>query len=146
MELYNASDADISEVYSQPRVAQEAGVRGKSKLRPGWSLDLTMDDPLTGKPWDMGKREVRNRVRQLVQETKPFMLIGSPPCTMFSSLQNLKKYTRDPARFAEKVENAKKHIRFCVELYKMQIEGGRYFLHEHPRRATSWPMHEIMKL
>ena len=76
LELYNAGDADISEVYSQPRVAQEAGVRGNSKLRPGWSLDLTMDDPLAGKPWDMGKREVRNRVRQLVRETKPFMLIG----------------------------------------------------------------------
>ena len=28
----------------------------------------------------------------------------------------------------------------------MQIEGGRYFLHEHPRRATSWQMPEIVKL
>ena len=91
-------------------------------------------------------KEISAKPRQtVVAETKPFMLIGSPPCTMFSSLQNL-KYTRDPARFAEKLENAKKHIRFCVELYKMQIEGGRYFLHEHPRRATSWQMPEIVRL
>ena len=65
---------------------------------------------------------------------------------MFSSLQNLKKYTRDPARFKEKLENAKKHIRFCVDLYRMQIEGSRYFLHEHPRRATSWQMFGIVRL
>ena len=30
LELFNASDADISEVYSQPRVAQEAGVQGNN--------------------------------------------------------------------------------------------------------------------
>ena len=116
LELHNSCDADISNVYSQPCVAQ-----GKGKLRPWRSLDLTMEDPLGGTPWDMGKREVRSRVRRLVQATKPFLLIGSPPCTASSSTQNLKKYLRDPARF-------------------------RYFLHEHPRNVTSWHMPEIAKL
>ena len=27
---------------------------------------------------------------------------------------------------------------FCIRLYKMQLDEGRYFLHEHPRTARSW--------
>ena len=27
---------------------------------------------------------------------------------------------------------------FAVELYEIQLSGGRYFLHEHPQSATSW--------
>ena len=30
------------------------------------------------------------------------------------------------------------HIEFCVDLYRIQMEGGRYFLHEHPQIASSW--------
>ena len=108
-------------------MAKEAGVQGKDKLQLGWSLDLTTDDPRAGLPWDMGKREVRNRVRQLVEETRPVMLIGFPPCTLFSSFQYLKQQTRDPARFKKRLENAQKHIRFCVELCRMPMEGGSYF-------------------
>ena len=97
LKIFEEVGADVSEVYSQPRIAQEAALKtfGGTILRPGWSLDLTMDDPLTGQPWDLGKREVRARVRKLVAESKPFMLIGSPPCTMFSTLQNLSKAKRD---------------------------------------------------
>ena len=46
---------DIVEIYSPPRVVQEAGLRayGGKKLKPGWSLDLTTNDPETGQPWDL---------------------------------------------------------------------------------------------
>ena len=27
---------------------------------------------------------------------------------------------------------------FCAELYKMQIDANRYYLHEHPTSASSW--------
>ena len=45
-------DADVAEIDSPPRIAQEAGLRtyvGR-RLRLGWSFDLTVDDPDTGKP------------------------------------------------------------------------------------------------
>ena len=29
-------------------------------------------------------------------------------------------------------------LKFCTQLYKIQVAAGRYFLHEHPDRATSW--------
>ena len=33
---------------------------------------------------------------------------------------------------------ARVHLEFVALLYREQVEGGRYFLHEHPRLATSW--------
>ena len=33
---------------------------------------------------------------------------------------------------------ARVHLEFCKELYQLQMRAGRYFLHEHPRRASSW--------
>ena len=31
-----------------------------------------------------------------------------------------------------------------MELYKLQVEEGRIFLHEHPANATSWQMEEVV--
>ena len=41
---------------------------------------------------------------------------------------------------------AEQHIKFCVEIYKMQIAGRRFFMHEHPHSASSWRMKEIVEL
>ena len=111
MEMYQTKGAHVSEVYSQPSIVQEDAIQGKSK--PGWSLVLTMNYPDSGKPWDLGKRDVRARVKRLIRETRPFMLIGSPP---FSSLQNRSKNGRNTKEFAEKLKVAKKHFRFCAEV------------------------------
>ena len=95
--MYEEKGADISEMFSQPRIAQEAAVRkyGWMELKPGWSLDLTREDPATGKPWDISQPAVRNRVRALVRDTQPFIVIGSPPCTMFA---NCRTSARDGGR------------------------------------------------
>ena len=146
LKLFEMTGPDVVEVYSQPRVTQEAGVHKRFKIRPGWSLDLTLDDPMTGLPWDLGKSEVRTRVRSLVKSTKPFMLIGSQPRTAISNMQNMQGQSRDLAKMAKELEYAKKHVRFCIELYMDQIRGGRYFLHEHQNSATSWKMPEIVAL
>ena len=37
-------------------------------------------------------------------------------------------------------------LRFCIEIYQMQLDGGRHFLHEHPSTATSWYVKEMQKL
>ena len=97
LHMYGASDNDVSEIFSQPRIAQEAAVRlyGGMTIKPGWSLDLTREDPATGKRWDLNKREVRERVRELIRTTDPFLVIGSPPCTMFCALQNLSRDKRN---------------------------------------------------
>ena len=52
--LYRRKGPDVVEVYSRPRLCQEASSQKFSgvTMRPGWSLDLTMPDPSTGEPWD----------------------------------------------------------------------------------------------
>ena len=86
--MYEEKGADISEMSSQPRIAEEAAVRkyGGMEFKPGWSFDLTRADPATGKPWDNGQPALRNRAGAFVRDTKPFIVIGSPPCTMFCRL------------------------------------------------------------
>ena len=32
------------------------------------------------------------------------------------------------------------HLMFCIRLYNIQLEEGRYFLHEHPWTAWSWKL------
>ena len=95
--MFTRKGADVCELFSQPRVTQEAVVRSYDgvKLTPGWSLDLTREDPVTGQPWDMTKRHVREMTNELVRTTEPSLVIGSPPCTMFSSLQGLSKKKRN---------------------------------------------------
>ena len=34
-------------------------------------------------------------------------------------------------------------MKFIVSLYDEQVQAGRYFLHEHPRHASSWSIPEM---
>ena len=70
---------DITEVYSPERVAKVARRYG---LVAGSSMDLT-----TG--FDFTKESDRQLAWKRVKEEAPFVLIGSPPCTYFSMLQEL---------------------------------------------------------
>ena len=44
----------------------------------------------------------------------------------------------DPVRVEVLRKAAVKHLHFVIGLYKIQLEGGRRFLHEHPATASSW--------
>ena len=146
--LYERKGTDVSEIFSPPRIAQEAGIReyGGTRLKPGWSLDLTRNDPKTGEPWDLSDKKVQSRIVKLVAEGRPLFIIGSPPCTAFSIIQNINKERRDEKKVQKELEEAKEHIRFSIKLYRMQLEGNRFFVHEHPVAATSWQMKEIIEL
>ena len=37
-------------------------------------------------------------------------------------------------------------MRFMISIYKMQVDGGRIFLHEHPAHAKPWHMKEVRNL
>ena len=82
---------------------------------------------------------------------KPWLLIGSPPCTAFSVLQNLnvhlhKDDTAWMAAFEERKRKAIEHVKFCMHLYRIQSQVGRYFLHEHPQGATSWDLEMVKEI
>lgn len=89
-------------------------------------------------PWDFNRREKRDKAENLIREKSAMLLIGSPMCAAFSQLQNLNFRRMNPEKVKEKIEMGMRHLRFCLKLYKMQLDQGMYFLHEHPAGARSW--------
>ena len=80
---------------------------------------------------------------QSPREMNPLLVVGSPPCTYFTALNELNKHLHrnDPVwlqKIDENLAKAKRHVRLCCSIYRYQIDQNRYFLHEHPAYATSW--------
>ena len=44
------------------------------------------------------------------------------------------------------VEKARRHIKFCCQIYRQQMSQGMYSLHEDPWFARSWHVPEIDKI
>ena len=76
---------------------------------------------------------------------KPKLVIGSPMCKMFSSLQNMNSNRWTP-EWEEEYKKAEEHVRFIMEIYEIQRNQGGWFLHEHPATAKSWWMPEVKKM
>ena len=89
----NKTSNDVSEVYSPPRVTEVAEATG---LKSGWALDLTVNKE-DGKPWDLSLPATQAEALKRQEEEAPELLIASPMCAAFSSLQNL-NYKNDSAR------------------------------------------------
>ena len=139
----NGCKSFMGELYSPPRIVQMATEFG---LRGGFSLDLTTPGP-DGYVWDFTKAECRARAWKLIKEKAPFLIIGSPPCTAFSSLQNFQRCKPGgDAKVDKAMEEAKVHIEFCMKIYRYQLRKGRYFLHEHPQTAKSWRLECVEEL
>ena len=123
---------DVNEIFSPPRVVRQCEKFG---LKAGNSMDL-----MTG--WDFDLEADKARAKECIRRDKPTLVIGSPPCTYFSTLQELNKHNmrHDAAwmsKFNENLNKAIRHIIFCVEVYWMQMAEGRFWLHEHPWSAKS---------
>ena len=74
------------------------------------------------------------------------LIIGSPMCTAFSQLQHINFAKMSPEDVNQVIEYGTRHLEYCADLYKMQMDNGLYFLHEHPWGASSWKNEKIMKL
>ncbi len=61
--------------------------------------------------------------------------IQSTAVTQLEEVRSGKGRQNDPRRNT--------HLRFCAKLYRIQMEQGLYFLHEHPAHAKSWKDPEI---
>ena len=123
---------DIAEVFSPPRIT---AVAQRIILRSACNLDLTTHDT-DGKPWDFDSKEMRNRAILKVVAEKPYVLITSPMCTDFSIIADGKKL--GPAEKQRRMNRARMHLKFACTLHLLQHNAGRYFVHAHPRSASSW--------
>ena len=87
---------------------------------------------------------MKNKAARKVLSDEPLVLIGSPPCTDWSTIMNLNWDKMSPDERTRRRKEARAHLEFSAKLYRIQVASGRYFLHEHPQSASSW--HEdVMK-
>ena len=111
------------EVYSPPRVIP---FPRRAWFSRGLSADL-----ITG--WNFIKAGTRIALVIEVKVRRPQVLIVSPPCTWFSSLQSL-NWWKMPRDFREQqLREASLHVEFCCVLMWLQTVAGRKVLFEHPQ-------------
>ena len=135
-----------SELYSPPRVCAAALKVG---LKPGMSFDLTELDPEDNMPWDFTLKSKRERAKEHMRKERPFLLIGCPAYRAFSTFFSNNISNLDPNQVRDIISEGISHLEFCCELYRLQSEEGRLFLHEHPLSAWSrrWPcIAEVLRL
>jgi hypothetical protein len=139
------SRAKVVELYSPPRVTTHISGLPHVQLEAGMTFDLRMGRD--GKRWNFLLAADRARARQLISKEKPFVVIGSPPCTDFSAWNtrlNHKRMSESEVR-RRKVE-AETLLEFAIEVYEHQMRHGRHFIHEHPASATSWSYPRMARL
>jgi hypothetical protein len=74
-------------------------------------------------------------------------VIGSPPCTEFSILnQGLNKDKGCPLARKKRMLEATTLLHFALEIYELQVRAGRHFIHEHPQSASSWRDEKMIKM
>ena len=141
LELYGAGH-HVIEVYSPPRVTSWAA---KMRMAPGLALDLTCKDD-DGLPWDFNNPDKVRKAKKLIQDTKPLLLLGSPMCSAFSTMNNINFSRMSPQDVEEVVQYGKRHLEVCLDLYRTHMRNKLYFLHEHPATARSWKLEEVQRI
>ena len=139
----------VSEIYSAPRVTRALKMLPDMGLKAGFALDLTGCDE-NGQEWDFTQEVMRAKARRKVAEEKPQLLIGSPSCSPYCTWQTLNaaKHGWPQGELERRRVAGDVHLNFVCELYAMQMNGNRYFLHENPNQAASWGrecMQQLMK-
>ena len=81
-----------------------------------------------------------------MDEEAPWLLVVSPPCTMFSALQNLNILKMDSEEARRRLKEAMEHVAFGVLMCLKQAKAGRMFLFEHPATASFWQTALLNKL
>ena len=127
---------EVAEVYSPPRMTKMVDMMG---MKSGFALELSTNDE-NGKPWDFSIPERRRAALKVQDDTKPKMLIASPPCTLFSALQNINMHNMTVEDVKRHVEDAATHFAFAVLMCMRQAQNGRVFMLEHPVAASSWTL------
>ena len=99
-------------------------------------MDLT-----TG--WDFNLESHRDRAEKYIDDNKPLVAIGSPPCTPFSQLQAFSPASENKEK---KWRDGVRHMEFVVKMSSKQLEAGRIFIHENLAHAASWALPVIRKM
>ena len=126
---------DVIEVFSPPRFASYAATLGKTAL----SADL-----ITG--WDFRKPTDRDRMKSLVAEFPPELLVLCPPCTWAGGWFHLNRCYMTKEEIQEKQRLTSMFVNFCCDLIEIQLSRGGRVLFEHPLSSSVWTMPRMLAL
>ena len=130
----------VSEVFNPNRFRKESL---KQKFDHGRAFDITLGTNLL-------KCHDRNDVRHYVKTNKPGLVVVSPPCTLYSALQNLnQKHLDSPEKIQEylkRVTEAQVLMRFAIEICRLVASYGGTFLFEQPQTSRAWKEPFVEKL
>ena len=122
----------IGEVFSAPRFSAKADEFG---LSAGHAFDLQLGNQFL-------KRSERESCLKHLEEKKYGLVVVSPPCELFSQLQNLaKRYHDDPIKLQEwnqRWSEANVLLHFAIVVCLKVLQLGGTFLFEQPWGASSW--------
>ena len=135
-ERSEAFQVDVSEVYSPPRMVEEAQ---RQHLRGGTSFDI-----LTG--WDLTDEKARARMWKKLVEEEPWLIVLSPPCTAFSILQGWNFPRMKKKKVVQMIQLGLEHLGLVCEIIKWQVSRGGYVVFEHPRGARSWQQQCVQEM
>ncbi|CAL1165045.1 unnamed protein product [Cladocopium goreaui] len=107
----------VSEVFSPPRVVEEARRQG---LQPGTSFDIT-------EGWDLSKPEIRKKMWRKLKEEDPLLIILSPPCVGFSILQELNLPHMSWEDAVMLISTGLDQLELAMLIAKWQAKRGRYW-------------------
>ena len=127
--------AKVAELYSVPRVTRL--LRPSMSLGKGLTFDLQGD--ADGRCWNFLVAADRREALARIRAQQPYLVIGSPPCTAFSRLNDGWNYKRmDPEVVRRRKVEGRVLLEFAAQVYREQLAAGRHFLREHPASASSW--------
>ena len=101
----------VSEVYSPRHVILESKKSRFRNLAPGLAMVLTVKDPDDGQPCDFSLLSKRIKARDLLRQSMPALLIGSPVCTASSTSQ---RPNRAKTKRPEEMQEA--YVQACVHM------------------------------
>ena len=133
VQCYGLSSAEVAEIFGPGRFTS---VSSAFDLRPGHAMDLRSG-------YDFNNAADRKRGELEFLDEQPLLLVGSPPCVAFSTMQN---FAKDSQAWRAKLREGLQHLEFVCKLYKLQHASGRFFLHEHPKSAASWKLWMIQEV
>ena len=113
----------------------------KSSLVAGGTYDVHVNPAI-----DLTRDSIRQQVRQDIAKEDPLILLGAPPCTVFSPMQNINQKHHIGEAWEKKKREGLELLYFAIQCYWDQIERGMFFLHEHPATASSWVMDVVKEL
>ena len=124
----NLKELTVSELYSTPRVAQQAQEDG---LTAGTSFDLKNG-------YDFNRSADRKRAMRVLEKENPDLLIVCPPCGPFSPLQELNYPKMKVERAMMMLGEGLGHLQFAMQALEWQIRRGKLGIFEHPERSRAW--------